>query len=295
MLLVIGSYGTGIALRVPKIPVPGETVGDGVLAMGHGGKSSNQAVAAARHGSQVELFTAVGKDEFGSSALEMWATEGIGHAAVKVVPDLKTMVGVILVDPEGENSIAIAEGALTGITVDDIDALDAQFDVADLAVISFEIPLEIIEAAVRKAHAHGKPVVLNPAPYKDIALEVLQLATYLIPNETEWAAVQARGYQRPAGQVLIITQGGNGVTVVTDTGEDAYPAMSGLSVVDTTGAGDTFVGVLSAGLDQGLDLPTAVRQAIAASGITVTRPEVVPAIPTRAETQELLAGRGEST
>ena len=293
MILVIGSYGTGIALRVPKIPIPGETVGDGVLAIGHGGKSSNQAVAAARHGATVELFTAVGDDEFGASATAMWSEEGVGHGRVKVLPELKTMVGVILVDPAGENSIAIAEGALNGIAETDIEALEELFLAADIATISFEIPIPVIESAVRQAHSMGKAIVLNPAPYKDISLEVLAMATYLVPNETEYAAMQAHGYERAAGQVLIITQGGDGVTVIHDGGDESYPAIAGLTVVDTTGAGDTFIGVLSAGLDLGMDLPSAIRQAIAASGLTVTRREVIPAIPTRAETNALLADLGE--
>ncbi len=288
MILVVGSYGAGITVRVPRMPSAGETLSGSSLAIGHGGKSSNQAVAAARQGGRVSLLTALGQDSFADSARQLWDQEGVDHSRVKTT-EAATMAGVIMVEPTGENRIAIAPGALDELTPADLEDHREAFTAADLVVVCLEVPVPTAERAITLAKECGATVVLNPAPAAAMSHQVIAQADYFVPNESEHDFYVRAGYQAPATQTVILTQGPEGVQVSTGEQTRAYPPLLQESVVDTTGAGDTFVGTFAAALAAGADVEGAVQRAIVASSLSVTAEEVIPSIPERAAVDAALA------
>lgn len=280
MILFVGSYGAGMTVRLPRLPEAGETLGGCSMAIGHGGKSSNQAIAAARQGADVELITAVGDDSFGSAGQQLWDDEGIRHDAVKVAPTT-TMSGIIMVEPNGQNRIAIAPGALDDLLPEDLDARRDSFAAADWVVVGLEIPAKTAERAIALAKECRANVILNPAPAVTVDLDRLQQVDVLVVNDVEHRFYARSGHRRPTQQTLIETLGEDGARLVTDAGDSTIPPLPQADVVDTTGAGDTFVGTLAAALDAGQELDAAARRAIVASSLSVTTQEVVPSIPDR--------------
>lgn len=288
MILVVGSYGAGITIRVPRVPEAGETIGGSTLNIGHGGKSSNQAVTAARQGAQVSLLTALGDDAFARSARSLWEQEGVEHDGVKS-SNGSTMAGVIVVEPSGENRIAIAPGVLDELTPEDLDAQHGKFRDADIVVVCLEVPGSTAERAITLAKECGATVILNPAPAAPLSHEVIAQADYLVPNQSEHEFYVSDGYQAPHSQTVVRTQGADGVEVTSGGSSQTFPALPQQSVVDTTGAGDTFVGTFAAALDAGEELGQAVQRAIVASSLAVTVAEVIPSIPGRAAVDDALA------
>lgn len=290
-IAVVGSYGVGLTMRTPRVPVAGETVSGGVFASGHGGKGSNQAVAAARLGARVSLLTAVGDDGYGADALELWAAEGIDTSHV-VTADAATMVGVILVDEQGENRIVIAPGALDQLTAADVEAFTERIAEADLVVVSLEIPLPVALAALRLAHERGVATLLNPAPAVELPAEAWAWIDVVTPNASESRVLTGRAPDDPAtvdelvdalraqfSGTIVLTSGAEGA--VADDGEQRIrvDAAAAERVVDTTGAGDAFTGALAVALARGDDLTGAVRLAAAAGAHAVGIAEVIPSLP----------------
>ncbi|SCF19861.1 ribokinase [Micromonospora viridifaciens] len=290
-IAVVGSYGAGLTMQVPRMPVAGETLAGGQFASGHGGKGSNQAVAAARLGAEVSFLTAVGADQFGAAARQLWADEGVDASRVRTA-DAATMVGVILVDDEGENRIAIAPGALDELSLADVEGFADRIAAADLTVVSLEIPLPVALAALRTAHERGVPTLLNPAPAVALPDEAWEWIDVLTPNASEARVLTGRDPDgtasgdelvdllrtRYAGTV-VLTLGAEGALVDRDGQRTRVAPVTVPRVVDTTGAGDAFTGALAVALVRGDDLTEAVRFAAAAGAHTVGIAEVIPALP----------------
>lgn len=302
-IAVVGSYGVGLTMSVPRTPQAGETLTGGVFSSGHGGKGSNQAVAAARLGAEVSLLTAVGPDVFGDQARELWRTEGV--AADKVVTAAaSTMVGIIVVEPSGENRIVIAPGALDQLGTTDVGAFESEIAAADVLVTGFEIPVGTARRALQLARRHGVRTLLNPAPAPDEPLdaELWGLVDVMTPNRTEAARLTgeqgldspwdcAAAIRRRYAGVTIITLGGAGCLVDEPGAQPRLvPAVAARRVVDTTGAGDAFAGALSVALARGDDLDVAVRYASAAGAHAVGIAEVIPSLPRPADIAALLEG-----
>lgn len=291
-IAVIGSYGAGLTMRVPRVPVAGETLSGGSFASGHGGKGSNQAVAAARLGAQVSLLTAVGADQFGVAARELWAREGVDAAGVRTTTASATMVGVILVDADGENRIAIAPGALDELTPADVAGFAERIADADLVVVSLEIPLPVALAALRTAHERGVRTLLNPAPAVALPDEAWAWIDVVTPNASEARVLTGRDPGDPAtgdelvdllrtryAGTIVLTLGAEGALVDHDGRRTCVDPVTVARVVDTTGAGDAFTGALAVALACGDALTDAVRFAAAAGAHTVGVAEVIPALP----------------
>lgn len=291
MITLVGSYGVGLTMRSPRIPVAGETISDGAFSSSHGGKGSNQAVAAARLGSKVAILTAVGEDKFGDSALDLWRSEGIDVSAV-VRTSSPTMVGVILVDRDGENRIVIAPGALSDLTPAHVADFEATIAASQLLVVSLEIPLEVAAAALEVAHRHGVRTLLNPAPAQRIPDEMWSWIDVLTPNASEARTMLGLAPDAPVDDdelvdrlravcdgVIVMTLGGHGALVDDGSARYRVPPVTPRAVVDTTGAGDTFTGALAHALEQGQKLAAAVRLAAAAGSYAVGIAEVIPSIP----------------
>jgi len=274
-IAVVGSYGVGLTFGSERVPERGETLIGTLFRTDDGGKGSNQAVGAARLGAEVSFLTAVGGDEFGDRAFELWAREGVDASAVLRSAE-PTMTAAILVESSGDNRIVIVPGALSSLTPAHVDGFAGRMAEADVLLVQLEIPVETALHALAVARQAGVRTILNPAPAP--AKPITPAADYLVPNESEAPAVaRAEG-------TLVVTLGEQGARI-RDNLVSAFPARA----ADTTGAGDAFCAAFAVALaEQRSDLD-AVRWGCAAGAHMVEHPGVIPGLPTRAELQERLA------
>ena len=287
-IAVVGAYGVGRAYGIDRAPGAGETIRATSSHDSHGGKGSNQAVAAARLGADVSLLTAIGRDDAGRAARELWASEGVDDSAV-VVRDAPTMTGVILVEPSGENRIVISSGALEQLSPADVDAYRSTIAASDMLIVSLEIPLGVAFHAIAVAREAGVRVLLNPAPAATIPRDVLANVDVLTPNATEASAILGDSKAEPLAELrqltnalIVQTLGADGAVIVDlDGAPRRVDAVRPERVVDTTGAGDSFTAALAVALLAGLPSDAAVAWAAAAGARTVQTPGVIPALPRR--------------
>jgi ribokinase len=302
-VVVVGAVNVDLVVVTPRLPGPGETVVGGGLQTYGGGKGANAAVAAARAGAKVRLIGAVGADDTGAAALAQLAGEGIDTGDVAVLSGESTGVALIVVDQHGENQIAVGSGANAAVTADQVRrSLLAALPTAGCVLVSTEIPADAVKAAVEAAATAGVVCVLNPAPVLPILVDLLHLGPILTPNESELrdlvellseaggvppAEAAARIATRTHSPV-VVTQGGDGALVVeVDAPSRQVPAPP-VDVRDTTGAGDTFNGVLAARLAAGDVLAAAVPIAIAAASLSVTAVGARGGMPTAAAIEAAL-------
>ncbi len=292
-IAVLGSANLDLVVRQPRLPHPGETMFGSSFTTVPGGKGLNQAVAGARAGGSVVFLGAVGGDPFGAQLRARLDDDGIDTTALRTV-DTATGTAHISVLDGGENSIVVVPGA--NAAVDALDPTDrAVLADARFVVAQFERPLPLIAQAFRLARAGGATTVLTPAPVVDPG-ELLQLTDVLVPNAAE--ACELAGVDDPADAARALSR--RAATVVMTRGRDgALIARGGevlaaipsrvVEAVDTTAAGDTFVGVLVARLAAGEALEAAARAGAVAASIAVTRPGASSSMPTWAEIAEALA------
>lgn len=315
-LAVVGAINVDLVVSSERLPRAGETVvGEGPRSFG-GGKGANAAVAAARAGAAVVLVGAVGADQTGAETLERLAAEGVDVAGVARLAEEPTGVALIVVDAAGENQIAVGAGANGALGGDAVRAaLEPRIAELGCVLVSTEIPDEAVLAAVDVAVAAGVRCVLNPAPPTPAVEQSVPRGALLTPNAgeledllgrlgekaaaTSSAAPAADGFGAPADQgsavaaqaialsrlseaPVIVTRGGDGV-VIADGGEVFELPAPAAEVVDTTGAGDTFNGVLAARLAAGDDLRRAAELAVAAASISVGARGAREGMPTAAE------------
>jgi ribokinase len=265
--LVFGSINVDLVVPVPALPRPGETVLGGDYALLPGGKGANQALAARRAGAEVALAGAVGADSFAAVALDPLRRAGVDLAAVRVA-DRPTGVAAIMVGAEGENLIAVASGANRAARAADIP--DQLLGPATLLVVQLEVPPAETAAAIGRARAAGGRVLLNLAPAVPLDPALFAEIDLVVANRGEAAALGAEpaAVARRLRQGLVVTGGAEGAAAwLADGGRLTVPALP-VEPVDTTGAGDTFVGVLAAALDEGRPLARALRRATAAAGLS---------------------------
>jgi ribokinase len=293
-IAVLGSANLDLVVRQPRLPRPGETMfGSGFTTVA-GGKGLNQAVAAARAGAAVAFVGAVGDDAFGAQLRERLAGDGIDLAALRTVA-VPTGTAHIAVLDDGENSIVVVPGA--NDAVDSLDAADeAAIDAARFVVAQFERPLPLIRAAFARARAAGATTVLTPAPVTEPG-DLLELTDLLVPNAGEACELAgvadpveaARALSRRAATV-VMTRGRDGALIAAGGEVVAEVPSRVVQAVDTTGAGDTFTGVLVARLAAGDALEAAARAGAVAASIAVTRPGASSSMPTWDEIARALAG-----
>jgi ribokinase len=286
-VVVVGSINLDMVVTADRLPVPGETVLGGRFALHDGGKGANQAVAAARAGARVSIIGAVGSDANGARAIAALEAEGIDVTHVRQVAGEATGVAFIAVGPRGENQIVVAPGANAEVQLDDADRrLIAE---ADAVLASLEIPMPAVVDALRAAHAAGVPSILNPAPAHALPAEVLALGPILTPNEHELVVAIGNDQTdsaldelaaRHAGPI-VVTQGAAGALLADGTRRVHFEGLAPDRVVDTTGAGDTFCGVLAASLAESASLDEAIVRANAAAAISVTAAGARTGMPSR--------------
>jgi ribokinase len=281
MILVFGSINIDLLLPVPQLPIAGETVLGGDYRLLPGGKGANQALAARRAGAAVAMAGAVGEDAFAALALANLRADGIALDLLRRV-ERPTGCAAIMVDEGGENLIAVAPGANRAAVAAAVP--DAALGPDTTVVCQMEVPAVETAALIRRARAAGSRVVLNLAPALPLDPAVLADIDLLIANRTEAATLRQHPEElaRLLRQALVVTTGAEGaVAYLADGGLIPVPALA-IEPVDTTGAGDTFVGVLAAGLDRRLTLAPALRRASAAAGLACLAPGAQTAIPNSA-------------
>jgi ribokinase len=280
VVAVLGAINVDLVVSGAPLPRPGATVTGGTFAQHHGGKGGNQAVAAARalsHGHMLNvpehasptvwMLGAVGDDQLGAAALEALRENGVRTDHVVITPGAPTGVALIAVGSDGENQISVAAGA--NDTLEPKDVVDALESLRPhVLLVSLEVPERTVRAAVGWSHDHDVTIVLNPAPSRPWATDLAGLSTYVTPNEHEREALGAV----PPDVVVIETRGAEGAVINHPGGADEQVPAPSLPVVDTTGAGDCFNGVLAAGLAWGSELVAAVQDAVLAASLSVGTP-----------------------
>ncbi|AIS17270.1 ribokinase [Pseudomonas rhizosphaerae] len=301
-VLVIGSLNMDLVAQAERLPRAGETLLGQSFATVPGGKGANQAVAAARLGGQVAMIGCVGADAYGHALRQALADEGIDCQGVRVAEDVATGIAMIVVDANSQNAIVIVAGGNGQLECADIERFDGLLQAADVVVCQLEIPYAVVAFALERAHQAGKTVILNPAPASGpLPQEWLAWVDYLIPNESEAQALtglavdsvddaeQAAGLLHEAGAgKVIITLGERGVLFAAGAQSRHYPGRK-VQAVDTTAAGDTFVGGFAAALARGLDESQAIAFGQAAAALSVTHAGAQPSIPTLAQVEQVLS------
>ena len=286
-VVVIGSINIDLVVRADRLPEPGETVLGGRFATHDGGKGANQAVAAARAGARVSMIGAVGTDAHGERALAALDAEGIDTSRIRRVDEEPTGIAIVALGPRGENQIVVAPGANDLVTLDDEDR--ALVRAADCVMTNHEIPASITIEVLRTAHAAGVTAILNPAPARALSSEILALGPILTPNEHELIVAIGNDITGAALDELaarhsgpiIVTQGPAGALLVDGPRRERFDGRLAPRVVDTTGAGDTFCGVLAAWLAGDHSLDESIVAANAAGALSVAAAGAREGMPTR--------------
>jgi ribokinase len=292
MIAVVGSVNRDLVARVEHHPVPGETV----LGSGHetmpGGKGANQAVAAARLGRDVVFVGRIGADEAGRDLVGEFEREGVDVGHLTVDSEAPSGLAIITVDDAGENSIVVSPGANGHVSPSDVEGASAALMAATVTLLQLEIPMDTALAAA--AMSEGI-VILNAAPAAHLPATLLSSVDVLVVNRGELATLTGSGDPVSARSlpvpVTVVTLGSEGARIIrTDSGESV--AAIDVTVIDTTGAGDTFCGALAAGLDEGRSLEVAVRRAVVAGSLGVTAIGARTGMPTLAELDGALRAQG---
>ena len=293
MIVVFGSINLDLIFAVPHIPAAGETVLGPTTRIEPGGKGANQAVAAARDGASVIMAGAVGRDAIAAGATTLMRAAGIDLTRVSETA-ASTGCAAICVDPAGNNAIAVGSGANLLARQAGID--DALLTATTTVLLQMEVPPAETAALIHRARAAGARVILNLAPAAALPEAALRDVDILVVNETEsaWLAVHlgcadtAAALYRRLGVTIVRTLGGDGLELAGATGVETMAARA-IVPVDTTAAGDCFVGVLAAALDRGARLADALARATAAAALCCMRPGSQSSIPARNETDAFAA------
>lgn len=295
MISVFGSANMDLVAYVDVAPALGETVTGRSFSTIPGGKGANQAIAAARAGAKVAFLGAVGEDDFGNEMRRTLAEAGVDVTNLRTAPG-SSGIAQIVVDGTGGNSIIVvpgANGTVTTPTAAEIEVISR----SEVLLLQLELPIEAVTAAARAARAAGTTVVLTPAPVQPLPAELLEAVDILVANEHEAVAITGQTDHERALEELrrtvgwvIITLGSRGALTSSGDGLATLVEAPRVNAVDTTAAGDTFVGALAAARVEGQPADRAVRFATAAAGLSVQRAGASSSMPTRAEIDRCLPG-----
>lgn len=281
-IAVVGSANIDLTTFTSEFPKPGETIFGQKFDLGFGGKGANQAVAARLCGADVFMVARVGSDLFGPATIENFRQQGIDATHVKQVKGLSSGVAPIFVEPNGQNRILVVKGANDSLRPADVDEAAEVLRAADCIVLQFEIPLETVYYTVAFARKHGIRCILNPAPAQPVNLAALEGLDYFVPNEHEAEAitsvsVKALEDAKQCAQTLltsgirrvIITLGANG-SLLAGREQTVHVPPFPVNTIDSTGAGDAFIGSFAVFLAEGLSEDEAVRRANLYAALSTT-------------------------
>src|SRR3984893_17798987 len=306
-IAVVGSANTDLITYAAAFPQPGETIFGTGFDLGFGGKGANQAVAARLCGSEVLMVAKVGNDLFGEATVKNFTAFGIDTTHVRIIEGVPTGGAPIFVEPGGQNRIIAVKGSNAQLTAADGDPAAADLRRVDTIILQFEIPLETLYHTVRFARANKIRCIVNPAPAVPASLADLTGADYFIPNETEAELITGRpvstleqaaacatdllqrGFQR-----VVITLGERGSLIAGPAGHVHVPPFP-VTAVDTTGAGDAFIGSLAVFLAEGMPEKDALARANLYAALSTTRVGTQKSFPTRADFEAEWVRRGQPT
>lgn len=295
MVLVVGSINMDISLQVNDIPRPGETILSNGILKNPGGKGANQAVAAAKMGADVAMLGCVGCDEHGDILIKSLSAAPVNTQYILRKDNCLSSSAYICVANSGENSIVVDPSANKFVSSDLLLQNETLFEEAQFCILQMEIPVDTVRTAIELCHKHHVKVVLNPSPMNDFDNSLLYDISYLISNETETSELLGMDFDSITEQNIfafmreyrlenmIITLGKDGCCLYQQDGSIVRIKSVPKNAVDTTGAGDTFLGAVVAALSQKYDIKKALIFANAASGLSVTRSGAQQAMPTKQE------------
>lgn len=281
-IAVVGSANIDLTTFTDRFPKPGETIFGQKFDLGFGGKGANQAVAARLCGAEVFMVARVGSDLFGPATIDNFRKQGIDPTHVKQVDGLSSGVAPIFVEPNGQNRIFVVKGANDALKPADVDAAAEVLKSSDCIVLQFEIPIETVYYTITFARKHGIRCILNPAPAQPVDTAALKDLDYFVPNESEAETIMRTGVKtveeakQCAGNLLsagirrvIITLGANGSLLATREGTEHVLPFA-VNSVDSTGAGDAFIGSFAVFLAEGVPEKEAVRRANLYAALSTT-------------------------
>jgi len=281
-IAVVGSANIDLTTFTNQFPKPGETIFGQKFDLGFGGKGANQAVAARLCGAEVFMVARVGSDLFGPATIENFRKQGIDPTHVKQVEGLSSGVAPIFVEPNGQNRILVVKGANDALKPADVDAAAETLKSADCIVLQFEIPVQTVYYTIEFARKHGIRCILNPAPAQPVDLGALKDLDYFVPNETEAETITGCPVKNVADakkcaeklvgagiRRVIITLGANGSLLAGRDGAEHMPPFA-VNSIDSTGAGDAFIGSFAVFLGEGVPEKEAVRRANLYAGLSTT-------------------------
>lgn len=302
---VVGSFMMDLTAYAPRHPAAGETLSGTSFVQSLGGKGFNQAVASRRAGAHTSIIGQVGDDTFGHAFVRMLGHENILTEGVTLNRTNGTGVGLLVVTPDGQNSIITVAQANSDVTPATILDHRNLIESAKVLLLQFELPIAAAQQAATIARNSGTTTILNPAPFRDIPKDLLECCDLIVPNEIElkqWLQEaphsriplpdSARQLAEQTGTDVIVTLGSKGVLIARSVGEPDVVPGHDVEAVDTVGAGDTFCGHMAALIAQGANLRHATAQANAAAALAVTRPGSSKSAPT---TDEVLAFIGSKS
>ena len=298
-ILVVGSLNADLVVRVPRFPQPGETISGSDLQIIPGGKGANQAVAAARQGTSVSMLGRVGNDSFGPELINNLKQNNVDTSHVQIDPRSATGTAIIVVDSNGQNNIVLSPGG--NGRVSPADVADISFSDYKLLLLQLEIPSEAVTAAAQRARESGLRVLLNPAPARSsLPEDLISLSDFIVPNETELSLLTnqsvhdissaekaARTLLERGAQNVIVTLGANGALFVSSK-EVTHVNTYKVEVVDTTAAGDAFIGGFASALLKNKSIEEAVRYGCACGALATTKFGAQPSLPTQAEVERFI-------
>lgn len=300
MITVIGSLNIDLVVRASRIPRAGETLSGTDFKMIPGGKGANQAVAASRAGAPTRMIGCVGEDIFADTLRKSLRDAGVDVSGIQTVAGCPTGTAVIFVDDSGENRIVIIPGANGRVSIPRVEDIWPSIAQSTMLLLQHEIPLESVRYIIDRAHREGIPVMLNAAPFYPIPEGILAQVSVLVINETEAGSLcgfpvtdpqsaihAARAIQKNDAQTVIVTLGAMGA-VLANSDFNLYQPGFSIQVVDTTAAGDTFVGGYAAALCAGKAIPEALHYAAGAATLAVTKLGAQSSIPFKQEVIEYL-------
>jgi ribokinase len=304
LIVVVGSANVDLTTFNDVFPRPGETIFGKKFDLGFGGKGANQAVAARLCGANVGIVAKVGRDLFGPATVKNFEAQGIDASHVRIAEGVSSGVAPIFVEPNGQNRIIVVKGANDLLSPEDVDAATPLLRKADTIVLQFEIPLRTVYHTVRFAKANGIRCIVNPAPAQPVDFKEAGAADYFIPNETEaeittGIAVKSIEDAKKCAEFLlnkgmprvVITLGQRGSLIAGSDGMEHIPAFK-VQAVDTTGAGDAFIGSFAVFLGEGIPEKEALRRANLYAGLSTTRVGTQKSFCTRAEFEKEWQNRG---
>jgi ribokinase len=294
-LVVVGSSNTDLVVRASVLPRPGQTVVGADFSVHPGGKGANQAVAAARAGAHVQFVARIGSDAFGDATMHRFVSDRIETGLVTRSRTSPSGVALITIDRRGENLITVAPGSNADLTASHVRAAAAAIREARVVLAQLEVPLEAVSQTARLASGYGVPLLLNPAPARRLPAGLMAAVAFLTPNEGELGLLTGRPIRavadipRAAHQLLlkgvlhvIVTRGSRGVCWCSRGSVRWFKAPL-VRAVDTVGAGDCFSGAFAAAIARDETIEDAIRFAMTAAAICVTRQGAQPSMPLRRE------------